>query len=221
MSGLDSLEAYVFKDLKPMEFFTLQAHENFHESIPAKDEARAIKRQWDDSHILGFSFTMAEFAKEIRMGETKVRDALRFAQNLDHRVQDMVDEGRLPYKIGVRLSAIQDPEEQLRLTVEILSRKDGLSNAEEIIHKFHLESKEVKLFEMTMEEWHGNMRQLVASGIRQAAKDGLAYIERVLFLVDKGLLPKNVLWSTELPLIQDLIHVSQRVRRRILRQRSV
>ncbi|MBQ9266901.1 MAG: ParB/RepB/Spo0J family partition protein [Clostridia bacterium] len=99
------------------------------QDLNALDTAKAIKELMDEHHL-----TQEQLAKTLGKSRSSIANTLRIL-NLDERVQDLVQEGKLSEGHARTLASIESPQKQYKLAMDIinldLSVRDAESRAKE------------------------------------------------------------------------------------------
>jgi hypothetical protein len=115
--GMDAdditVSASVRENISFADALGLQLRENIHERPPVHDEARAIERFYRDvTEKQGERVPIKWFATRLGFSETKVRDALAFAQ-LPADIQAMVEHGQLSFSVVRHMRPLQEAYEKV------------------------------------------------------------------------------------------------------------
>lgn len=106
----------------------LQIDENFHEGLPAHEEAAMIERYYTFGRQEGVIRDISDVVARLPYSETKIREALRFCQ-LPYTVRSYVEQGLLTYGASLELYPLLDYLREVRLYDQELLDEEMMTEA--------------------------------------------------------------------------------------------
>lgn len=134
-AGLKTIPAIV-RDYDEKKIREVALIENIQrQDLNAIETAKAIKELMEEH-----SLTQEELAKTLGKSRSSIANTLRIL-NLDERVQEMVEEGKLSEGHARTLASIESPQKQYKLAMEIVNLDLSVRDAEELTKEEKSETK--------------------------------------------------------------------------------
>ena len=178
------------------ESLQLMISENFREEMKPEDEAAAIFTGFQiyeqEMNNQSKKYSLADFARRIGFGESKVRNAVRY-EGLVDEVKELVELGALGYSVAVIVSKVSK-EKQFDCAIKIINRNLDRKKAESFVKQTLAEEGEITLFtgiqKATLDE--ENRRIAFKTAADRAAKDAEGYFDHLIKVLGKVPDPENV-----------------------------
>ena len=127
VAGLKTVPVIIRNDMTDSKILELALIENIQrQDLNAIETAKAIKELMEE-HAL----TQEELAKTLGKSRSAIANTLRIL-NLDERVQEMVQEGKLTEGHARTLASIESPQKQYKLAMDIINLDLSVRDAEEL-----------------------------------------------------------------------------------------
>lgn len=172
--GLATIPAIV-KDLSDRDATEVALVENVQrEDLNPLEEATAYRILQEE-----FGLTQEEVARRVGKSRAQIANTLRLLQ-LPEKIQGYIAEGLLSAGHGRALLALEDPEEQVRLAEEIVSRGLSVREAEELVKGVQRRPAVRRAARPECEEWEELARTLaerLGTKVRIRSREGRGRIE--------------------------------------------
>lgn len=171
-------------ELAPFRMLEIQIVENLHKDMKPEEEADAIdglysfyKEVFEEEEI-----SIADFARRIARGETKVRNAIKY-MGVDEDVRELVERGKLLYSVATKVARLPE-EKQFLAADKIIRYKLSREGVDTFIKSTLGEGHIPSLFSEMQELEEINYRIAFRNAADRAAKDAAGYFIRILSLLD-------------------------------------
>ncbi|MCH7730205.1 ParB N-terminal domain-containing protein [Patescibacteria group bacterium] len=172
------------REFTPYEMLDLQITENLHKDMRPEEEADAIdglylfyKEVFDEEEI-----SVADFARRIVKGETKVRNAIKF-MGVDEKVRELVERDALLYSVATKITRLPK-DKQLQVAAKIIKYNFSGKRVDTFIKNTLGEGQIPSLFTEMREFEEANYRIAFRSTADRVAKDAAGYFKRLLVLLE-------------------------------------
>lgn len=218
------LKCKVFVGLTASECFQLQIAENIHENVPPAQEAEALYGLWQikiGSTDLSL-MTMKEFCHLVGKGESKVRDALRFIENLHPIIQRAVQEQEasqeksrkaLTYSAAVEIARLRDLDEQLLVYGRCLVANAKSEAQVKLFSKPFMDRQrgQTEFFELQLSEYDElkTLQSVLRKTYAPLYEGALRYIERIMSALSNNILPEQLLTEHDVNMFRKALELDR------------
>ncbi len=176
----------------PIEFtedqiLEVQIAENLHEKMNPEDEAEAISAIYRLYEArIGGAASVADFARRVGLGESKVRNAVWF-MGLEPKVREAVGRGVLLYSIAILLRRVP-PEKQFPLATRAVTGNLDRESVEILIRQTLGDNGAIEMFTDLVRAQLDEQNFTIAyrNAADRVAKEASGYFKRILLLINRA-----------------------------------